>query len=99
MHVELHTTTEWGAPHGVLGPCVSCRPTDCGSNPGHRTVYYFLTRKINITRGKPLAPTIISRGEIQGVKKFSYMGIGKAPSIGAADTDLTPVIKKSISCI
>ena len=59
-----------GWPRGVLGTYVSCRPTDRGSNPGLRTVYYFLPRKIDITKGIPLASTIIS-GEIQGVKKFS----------------------------
>ena len=75
-----------GWPRGVLGIRLSCRPTDRGSNPGLRTVYYFLPRKINITRGIPLAPKIISRGEIQGVKNSPKWGLAKLPRSEHADS-------------
>ena len=71
-----------GWPRGVLETCATGRPADRGLNPNaDRFVYYLFPRlasnEIIITsetRGIPLAPTIISRGEIQGVKKILLNG-------------------------
>ena len=39
---QVPVILDWRKKMYVLGLCVNCRPTDRGSNPGPRTVYYFL---------------------------------------------------------